>query len=145
LIVALVLGIAETFSLAFLLVMFAGGAVVATIVTAAGASDAVQVLVFILASLVLLILVRPVAMRHRKHGALVTGPQALVGQRAVTLSEVDPYDGRVRLNGAEWSARTTDESPIVIGTVVEVVQISGATAVVRAVSTNGANLREGHA
>jgi len=39
--------------------------------------------------------------------------------------------GRVRLNGAEWSARTVDRSQLIpAGVVVSVVAIDGATAVV---------------
>jgi membrane protein implicated in regulation of membrane protease activity len=47
------------------------------------------------------------------------------------LNSVNADDGRVRLHGAEWSARTTDRDLVLPpGTVVRVVQIDGATAVV---------------
>ncbi len=47
------------------------------------------------------------------------------------LSEVDAHDGRVRLNGGEWSARAFDERQVLpAGTVVRVMKITGATAVV---------------
>jgi membrane protein implicated in regulation of membrane protease activity len=44
---------------------------------------------------------------------------------------VDARDGRIRLNGAEWSARSFDDAQVLpVGTVVRVLQISGATALV---------------
>jgi membrane protein implicated in regulation of membrane protease activity len=63
--------------------------------------------------------------------ATASGSEALVGQEAVVLSEVTAHDGRVRLNGGEWSARAFDRAQILpAGTIVRVVQIAGATAVV---------------
>ncbi len=62
---------------------------------------------------------------------MVTGPDALVGREAVVLAPVTERDGRVRLNGAEWSARAKDPNQnLPVGTVVSVVGIDGATAVV---------------
>jgi membrane protein implicated in regulation of membrane protease activity len=131
LIIAAVLGALESVSLTFVLSMFAGGALVAAVAAALGASDVLQVGVFLVSSLLLVALVRPVAVRHLRRSGPRMGAEALVGQHAVVLSSVDAYDGRVRLNGGEWSARTTDSGTLDVGTVVEVVRIDGATAVVR--------------
>ena len=46
------------------------------------------------------------------------------------LSEVDAQDGRVRLNGGEWSARSYDQRRLPAGATVRVMKINGATAVV---------------
>jgi membrane protein implicated in regulation of membrane protease activity len=62
---------------------------------------------------------------------VITGSDRLIGREAVVLSSVDAHDGRVRLNGGEWTARTADRAQVLPpGTVVRVVQIDGATAVV---------------
>ena len=54
-----------------------------------------------------------------------------MGKKAVVLQSVDANSGRVRLNGAEWSARSLDGRRVIdVGETVEVVEISGATAVV---------------
>jgi membrane protein implicated in regulation of membrane protease activity len=131
LIIAAVLGALESVSLTFVLSMFAGGALVAAVAAALGASDVVQVGVFLVSSLLLVALVRPVAVRHLRRSGPRMGADALVGQHAVVLSSVDAYDGRVRLNGGEWSARTLNSETLEVGSVVEVVKIDGATAVVR--------------
>ncbi len=131
-IAAAVLAAAESMSLDLVLIMAAGGAGAGAITAAVGAPVVVQIVVAIVATLALLVGVRPVAKRHLTAGTgVLTGSEALVGQHAVVLQAVDAADGRVRLNGAEWSARAFDERQVLpIGTRVRVLQISGATAVV---------------
>jgi membrane protein implicated in regulation of membrane protease activity len=132
LIIAGVLAAAEAASLTFVLVMFAGGALAAAVTAAAGGSVLIQCIVATVATVALLGGVRPVARRHLMPGpGTSTGSDALVGQEAIVLSEVTAYDGRVRLNGSEWSARAYDDRQVLsAGTVVRVMKISGATAVV---------------
>lgn len=123
---------AETASTTLVFVMFSGGAAVAASVAALGAPVAVQALVAIVVSIALLAAVRPVVRRHLMSGPpAITGSDALVGREAVVLQSVDANDGRVRLNGGEWTARTANRSQVLPpGSVVRVVQIVGATAVV---------------
>jgi membrane protein implicated in regulation of membrane protease activity len=127
-----VLAAAEAASLTFVLIMFAGGALAASITAAAGGSVLLQCIVAIVATLALLGGVRPIARKHLTAGiGTTTGSDALVGHQAVVLSEVTAHDGRVRLNGGEWSARAYDENQVLpAGTVVRVMRITGATAVV---------------
>jgi membrane protein implicated in regulation of membrane protease activity len=131
LILAGVLAAGEAVSGTFILLMMSGGALAGAI-TAAFAPAAVQVIVAILGTLALLWLVRPVAVRHLNPGpAAITGANALVGKEAVVLAAVTQDGGRVRLNGAEWSARAIDpKQQLPAGTRVSVVAIEGATAVV---------------
>jgi membrane protein implicated in regulation of membrane protease activity len=123
---------AEALSLDLVLIMCAGGAAAGGITAAFGAPASAQVAVAIAAALALLLFVRPIAKRHLSgHGTLPMGTAALVGKQAIVLSTVDARDGRVRLNGAEWSARSFDESQVItVGTSVRVMEINGATAVV---------------
>lgn len=132
LIVSGVFAAAETVSLSLVLVMFAGGAAAAAITAGFGAPVLLQCIVAIVATVGLLGVVRPVAQRHLSLGTGArTGTEALVGKEAIVLSEVDMHNGRVRLNGGEWSARCFDRAQVLPpGTVVRVMEISGATAVV---------------
>jgi len=132
LIVAAVLAVAETSTMSFVLVMFAGGAVAASVTDAAGGPLFLQVVVFGVVSLLLIAIARPFIRRHlATTPAAVTGSAALVGQEAIVLREVTAYDGRVRLNGGEWSARAVNREHILpAGMVVRVARISGATAFV---------------
>jgi membrane protein implicated in regulation of membrane protease activity len=130
LIAAGVLAAAEVSTLTFVLAMFAGGAIAGSITAAAGGPLLAQVIVAIIATVALLVGVRPVARRHLMAGpSAATGSDRLVGEEAIVLSEVTAHDGRVRLNGGEWSARSYDKSQVLpAGTVVRVMKINGATA-----------------
>lgn len=131
-IIAAGLAIAETISLDFVLIMLAGGAAVGAITAAAGAPAAVQVAAAIVAGLALLAFVRPIAKKHLiSNTAMPMHTEALVGKDAIVTQTVNAHDGRVRLNGSDWSARCFDETQIIpVGTAVRVMKISGATAVV---------------
>jgi membrane protein implicated in regulation of membrane protease activity len=140
LIVAGVFAAAETVSLSFVLIMFAGGAGLAAIAAGAGASLLVQFIVGVIGTAVLLFTFRPIAVRHLANGPVhPTGSARLVGKEAVVLTQVSGREGGlVRLNGAEWSARAeASADPLPVGTVVHVVEIQGATAVVRAAKSEG--------
>jgi membrane protein implicated in regulation of membrane protease activity len=132
LVIAGALAAAETASLSFVLVMAAGGAAAASLTAGLGAPVALQVVIAILVTVGLVWGVRPVAIRHLSPDPrTLTGTEALIGSEAVVLQEVSRHDGRVRLNGSEWSARAMDPNQkLPAGTVVSVVDIDGATAVV---------------
>jgi len=94
---------------------------------------AIQLVAFVVAAGAGLGFVRPVAIRHVKQPpALRTGTAALVGRSAIVLEEVNEHNGRVRIEGEEWSSRPyLDESLVIpVGTKVDVMQIKGATALV---------------
>lgn len=145
LIAAGVFAAAETASVTFVLLMFAGGAAAASVTAALGGPVLLQFIVAIVSTLALLGVVRPIARRHlTATGAAVMGSDALVGMEAVVLRQVDARDGRVRLNGGEWSARAYDEEHVLApGTAVRVVRISGATALVLPEEQDGVNFSAG--
>ena len=127
-----VLAAAETATLSLVLVMFAGGALAGAVTAGLGGTVFLQVIVALVTSVILLVGVRPIARKQlTADSGVITGPEALVGKDAVVLSQVDAHRGRVRLNGNEWSAKAYDQSQVIpVGTVVRVMSISGATAVV---------------
>jgi membrane protein implicated in regulation of membrane protease activity len=106
--------------------------VLAAIAAAIGLGAGLQLLVFILASLASLGILRPIARAHlRMPHALRTGTAALVGARGLVLDRTDANGGRVKIGGEVWSARTFDETQVIEpGTQVEIVKIEGATALV---------------
>lgn len=124
-----VLAAAETASLAFVLIMFAGGAAAGGVTAALGGPVALQFLVALGVTAILLGGLRPVAKRHlTPAGETATGTDALVGKQALALTAVTAHEGLVRLNGGDWTARSFDDKPIAAGAAVRVVRISGATA-----------------
>ncbi|SEF12622.1 NfeD family protein [Streptomyces sp. Ag109_O5-10] len=113
--------------------MFAVGAVAAAGTAGLGAGTVIQVLVFVVVSVALIAVVRPIANRHAAHRPqLATGVDALKGRQAVVLERVDGgADGRIKLAGEIWSARALDPGRAYeVGQEVDVVEIEGATAIV---------------
>jgi membrane protein implicated in regulation of membrane protease activity len=134
LIAAVILAIGEIATTGLFLAPFAAGALVATIVAAAGAGAVVEWAVFLVVSVVVLAALRPVAREHqRTRGKLKTGTAALVGQSATVVERIANAEGVgcVRLDGEIWTARAYDEDETFEpGTRVQVLEIRGATALV---------------
>lgn len=112
--------------------MFAVGAVAGAVTAALGFGVVAQVVVFVVVSVALLAVVRPIAARHRAGQAqLATGIDALKGRQATVLERVDADGGRIKLAGEVWSARSyAFDQVFEPGQQVDVVDIDGATAVV---------------
>ena len=130
--IAIVLGVAELFSLDLVLLMLALGAGVGIVTALIGLPVAVQILAALGASVAMLALVRP-SMVKRLHAGpeLTLGHNALVGKQGVVVSQVTGDGGQVRIAGELWSARAYDETEVIEeGARVDVFQIKGATALV---------------
>jgi len=104
----------------------------AAAIVALFAGGVASTIVFILAGLLSLAVLRPIARRHVRMPQLMrTGTDALVGRKATVTQQVDGAGGRVRIGGEEWSARSYLEDGVYTeGTTVDVVKIAGATALV---------------
>ena len=132
LIVAAALVGIEVATLTLVMGMAAVGALGAMVTALVGGPVWAQMVVFIVITVAMLLVVRPMA-RHHLHtpAQLRTGTAALVGASGVVLDEVTARDGRVRINGEVWSARAYDgRSVIAAGRDVHVVKIDGATALI---------------
>jgi membrane protein implicated in regulation of membrane protease activity len=92
----------------------------------------VQVIVFLLASTILLIATRPFIRKFLKNRNVPTNVELDIGKVAVVIEEINNgISGRVRLNGVDWAARSTDNSVINVGENVTVEQIDGAKLIVK--------------
>jgi membrane protein implicated in regulation of membrane protease activity len=131
---AVVLALGEIATLGFFLAPFAGGALLAGLVSALGASDPVSLVVFIVFSVALLAAVQPIARRHRRMPPrLRSGTYALVGKTATVTERISNADdlGYVKVDGELWRARAYVEDTVIeTGARVQIVEISGATALV---------------
>jgi membrane protein implicated in regulation of membrane protease activity len=132
LIAAVVLGVAEYFTLTLAFGLLAAAALVAAAVAGLGGGLLAQVLAFAITGGVGLLIVRPIAKRHMSHPQLVReGSYALVGKKAVVIEEVTGTQGLIKLAGEDWSARALDEDQVIpVGATVDVMEIEGATAIV---------------
>jgi membrane protein implicated in regulation of membrane protease activity len=120
-------------SLDLVLLMFAGGSVGGLGVALLGGPVALQLLAFVLVSLALLAVVRPIATRHLTASTPQTaiGVAAVVGRTAKVTRPVDLHGGRIRLGADEWTARTQHGGETFdVGATVRILEVEGATAVV---------------
>ncbi|MFJ8884092.1 NfeD family protein [Streptomyces sp. NPDC102402] len=132
LLAAAALGVAEFFTLTLVLGLLAGAALVAALVAGVGVGVFGQLIALGAAAAAGLAIVRPVALRHMAQQPVTReGSDALIGKRAEVMREVTATRGLIRLSGEDWSARALDESLVIpAGTLVDVMEIEGATAVV---------------
>ena len=127
-----VLLIVEILTVDLLFASLAFSALLAAGANALGFGVAIQGVVFGVGAVSSLMFLRPIALRHlkKKPADHATNVEALIGAPAVTLSAVTELEGRVKLSGETWSARS-NKGEIESGARVEVVAIEGATAVVK--------------
>ncbi|GAA1713144.1 NfeD family protein [Fodinicola feengrottensis] len=132
LVLAAGLAVVEIFSLDFVFIMLAAGALAAAGGAALGAGLPIQLALFVAVAGLALVLVRPIAKRQISQGpTLRHGAAALVGETAKVLQRVGPESGLVKVAGQEWTARPFDATQqIEIGETVHVLKIQGATALV---------------
>ena len=128
LIVLAVLLIIEAITVGLTTIWFAGGALIAAVLSWMGMGIAVQWGAFLLISLVLLIFTRPLAVRYMNRGMTKTNVDSLIGEKAVVIQEINnlAQTGQVRINDIEWMARTvSDEELIPAHTIVEIEAVRG--------------------
>ena len=131
LIIAFVLAIIEMLVVDLTLLMLAGGALAATATSLMTDSLSIQVIVFAIVSVILLFTVRPWAKSLIANSSpeTRTNAEALIGLSVEALTDVTDRGGRVKLDGQEWSARTTG-SIIPAGANARVSKIDGAFAII---------------
>ena len=122
----------EILTLDLLFASFAVGAAAAAIAAALDVPVLGQVAIAAGVAILTVLTLRPLLLRLLHRGdAVVTNVDALVGAGAIVLERVDNRDGRVKVGGEIWSARSgPKDQSFDPGTVLTVVRIDGATAIV---------------
>jgi len=133
LIILIALIIIEIITLGLSTIWFAGGALVAFIAAVAGAGTWLQIILFLVVSIVLLLFTRPVAVKYLNKNRVSTNVDSLIGKQAVVLENIRNLQGtgKVFLNGIEWTARTAmDEDEIDKDSIVNIVRVDGVKLIV---------------
>lgn len=126
--------IIEILTMGLTTIWFAGGAIIAYVLAFVGFDLPVQIIAFLLVSILLLVLTRPIAMKFFNQQRQRTNAESLIGQKAVVREDIDTLRGvgRVEVNGMEWSAKTDEpEDTIKAGTIVVIEGIQGVKLIVR--------------
>ena len=122
----------EIITLGLTTIWFAGGALVAFIVSLFFDNLLVEIILFLIVSLLLLFFTRPFIMRHFNPKRIKTNYEGLVGKEALVTITIDNImaEGQVIVDGQEWTARSAKGDIIEKGTKVTVQDISGVKLIV---------------
>ncbi len=118
-------------------IWFAGGALVGAVVARMGLSLGIQVAAFVVVSIVLLMLTRPLAGKYLNSRTVKTNADSLVGEACVVTQTIDNLkaQGQVLIRGQVWTARSTKEDLVIPeDSRVKVIEISGVKLMVEPVS-----------
>ena len=129
----------EAASMALTTIWFAGGALVALLLSVFRVPVPVQLAVFVIVSFALLVLTRPLAIRYVNQRTKKTNVDGLIGKHARVTELVNAESGTAVLNGQEWTARPAKEGLILeVGTMVTVTAIHGVKLIVAPISEHEA-------
>lgn len=119
--------LAEAATVTVVSLWFAAGALAALIISMLSGPIWLQVLVFAVVSIVLLWMLRPVIKKHFTPKLTRTNVDAVIGREATTMVAINNRmaQGKVMLDGMEWSARSTTGEEIGENTVVRVDRVEG--------------------
>ena len=119
--------VAEAATVTVVSLWFAAGALAAMTAALLGAGSFLQAGVFLAVSAVALTALRPLARKFLTPKLTATNVDSVIGSVGMVTADIDNIasSGQVKLNGMEWSARSTSGDPISTGTRVCVDRIEG--------------------
>lgn len=122
-----ILAIIEAFTLGLTSIWFAGGAACAAIAAMLGASLPIQIAVFLVISIVLIAVTRPLAKKRLNAKVEKTNIDAVIGQEGMIEEDIPLYgSGQVRVDGKSWTA-VSSGGEIKKGKLVIVKSVRGVT------------------
>ena len=132
LILAAVFILAEIMSLGLTSIWFAGGAIVAAVLALCEVSLWIQIIVFSVVSLALLIFTRPIAKKYLITKTVNTNVDSYIGKKVKVIEEINNtlQQGKVKMDDIEWTARSEDNSIILVDSMVQIKKVSGVKLIV---------------
>ena len=130
----IIFAVVEIITVGLTSIWFAGGAVVALLVDAAGLGPVWQFAAFVVVSVILLVFTRPWAVKYLNPHKTRTNYEDAIGKTVRVTMKIDNIEetGTAVLNGQEWTARSNDDAvTIEADTTAEVVAISGVKLIVK--------------
>lgn len=127
LIVLAVLIFIEIITLGLTTIWFAGGALVAFVVSLFYDNLLIEIILFLIVSLVLLYFTRPVVLKYFNPKRIRTNYEGVIGKEALVITTIDNINavGQVSVDGQEWSAKSLEGNIIEKGNKVKVQGIAG--------------------
>ena len=119
--------VAEAATVTVISLWFAAGALAAMAVALLGAGTGLQTGVFLIVSALALTALRPLVRKYLTPKLTATNVDSVIGSVGIVTADIDNIvsSGQVKLNGMEWTARSSSGDPIPAGTRVCVDRIEG--------------------
>lgn len=134
LIIFVILLIVEIATLGLTTIWFAAGSLTAFVFGVIGFGTTVQLVVFLIVSVLLFAITRPIAVKYFNKERAKTNAESLIGEQALVIEDIDTVQsvGRVEIRGMEWSAKTDEpDGKIAKNKIVVVDGIQGVKLIVR--------------
>lgn len=127
LLVVAVMLVIEIFTMGLTTIWFSLGALGATLAAALHAPIWLQSVLFVVVSILIMILVRPFAMKVVNKERAKTNIDELIGKKVLVVEEIDNRrgQGKVRCGGVEWTARSVDDTVLEKEETVVIESVSG--------------------
>ena len=111
LILAIVCLAIEANTVSLTTIWFAAGALLAMISSLIGIPLKAQIIIFLVASIILLTFTRKLFVDKLKTGKEKTNVDALIGEIGIVIEEIAPFQpGQVKVHGQMWKAVTGDDT-----------------------------------
>ena len=117
----------EIVTLGLTTIWFAGGALVAFVVSLFFDNLLLEIILFVVVSFALLYFTRPLVVKYFNPKRVKTNYEGVIGKVALVTTSIDNINavGQVTVDGQEWSARSLDNKMLDKGTTVKIEGISG--------------------
>ena len=116
-------------------IWFSAGALIAFILALVGLNPFLQIVVFLVVSMLLLLSIRPIVKNYLKTNVISTNTDRLVGKVAICTKDINIGErGEVKIDGKYWLAISSGDEDIMIDEKVEVLAIEGVKLVVDRIS-----------
>ncbi len=116
-----------------LCIWFSVGALASLVAAALHAPFWLQVLLFVLVSVAMVLLMRPLSRKFKSRVELRAGADRIIGRHGIVVQTISPDrgEGQICIDGAVWSAKSVEGDVLAEGVRVKVLCIEGVRAVVR--------------
>jgi len=131
-------GIGEGITVGLTSIWFAAGSLVALVVSLLGGPLWLQIVMFLVVSILCMLAIRPIARKYLNSKVEPTNADRIIGAEAKVTEAIDNLmaQGAVNIAGMTWSARSESDEPIPVGTLVRVLRIEGVKVYVEVVREN---------
>lgn len=130
--ITIVAAIIEILTTDLVSIWFAAGGIVSLIACLLGASQMIQIVLFVIVSIFTIIIVRPIAKKYLRTNIEKTNVDRVIGKHGlVTKTITADNKGEVKVMSTSWPATSLDNTIINEGDYCEIIAIEGVHLVVK--------------